>query len=154
MDNGILVHQQIRGLVDNGALQSNPAISPGQIQPSSLDLRLASRGYRVRSGFLPESATVAERLEQTTLYTFDLGDGAILEKGHCYVIPLLEHIPEPLPYTIRANPKSSTGRLDLFTRLLGDRCGRFEQLEPGYTGQLYLEVSPVRSPCGCARARA
>jgi len=146
MEHGILVHQQIRGLVAEGYLRSNPDIAPSQIQPSSLDLRLASRGYRVRSGFLPEHCTVAERLEDTTLYTFDLGDGAVLERGHCYVIPLLEHIEKPLPYTVRANPKSSTGRLDLFTRLLGDRCGRFEQLEPGYTGPLYLEVVPRSFP--------
>jgi dCTP deaminase len=143
---GILVYQQIRALVDAGRIHSNPRIAPAQIQPSSLDLRLATRGYRVRSGFLPETATVAERLEETTLYAFDLGDGAVLEKGHCYVIPLLEQIAEPLPYAIRANPKSSTGRLDLFTRLLADRTARFEQVGAGYTGPLYLEVVPRSFP--------
>lgn len=143
---GILVYQQIRKLVEAGHFRSNPAISPTQIQPASLDLRLATRGHRVRSGFLPETATVAERLEETTLYTFDLMDGAVLERGHCYVIPLLEWIDEPLPYTIRANPRSSTGRLDLFTRLLADRNGRFEQVRPGYTGPLYLEVVPRSFP--------
>ena len=143
---GILVYQQIRALIEEGALLSNPHIAPAQIQPASLDLRLATRGYRVRSGFLPETAAVAERLEETTLYTFDLTDGAILERGHCYVIPLLEHIDKPLPYQIRANPKSSTGRLDLFTRLLSDHNGRFEQVPPGYTGPLYLEIVPRSFP--------
>ena len=70
--NGILVYQQIRALIEEGFLVSNPSISPAQIQPSSLDLRLATRGYRVRSGFLPENCRVADRLEETTLYTFDL----------------------------------------------------------------------------------
>ncbi len=143
---GILVYQQIRTLIASGKLHSNPEIAPAQVQPSSLDLRLATRGYRVRSGFLPEHASVAERLEETTLYTFDLADGAVLEKGHCYVIPLLEQVVEPLPYAIRANPKSSTGRLDLFTRLLADRTARFEQVAPGYTGPLYLEVVPRSFP--------
>ena len=143
---GILVYQQIKALVEDGYLQSNPAIAPAQVQPASLDLRLATRGSRVRSGFLPESATVVDRLEETTLYSFDLTDGAILERGHCYVIPLLEHVVKPLPYAIRANPKSSTGRLDLFTRLLADHNGRFEQVQPGYTGPLYLEIEPRSFP--------
>lgn len=146
MSNGILVHQQIRALIEAGALVSTPAVAPAQIQPSSLDLRLATRGYRVRSGFLPETVRVADRLEDVTLYAFDLTDGAVLEKGHCYIVPLLESIAKPLPYLIRANPKSSTGRLDLFTRLLADRCGRFEQVPPGYTGQLYLEIVPRSFP--------
>jgi dCTP deaminase len=144
--NGILVYQQIRALIEEGFLVSNPSISPAQIQPSSLDLRLATRGYRVRSGFLPENCRVADRLEETTLYTFDLTDGAVLERGHCYVIPLLEQIAKPMPHVIRANPKSSTGRLDLFTRVMGDHCGRFERLPAGYTGPLYLEVVPRSFP--------
>jgi dCTP deaminase len=143
---GILVYQQIRDLIARGALASTPAIAPTQIQPSSLDLRLATRGYRVRSGFLPENVRVADRLEEMTLYAFDLADGAVLEKGHCYIVPLLERIAEPLPFLIRANPKSSTGRLDLFTRLLADHCGRFETVPPGYTGPLFLEIVPRSFP--------
>ena len=81
-----------------------------------------------------------------TLYTFDLADGAVLEKGHCYIVPLLERIEKPLPYLVRANPKSSTGRLDLFTRLLADKCGRFETVPPGYTGPLFLEIVPRSFP--------
>ncbi|MEE2887328.1 MAG: 2'-deoxycytidine 5'-triphosphate deaminase [Planctomycetota bacterium] len=142
----ILVYQQIRDLVEQGYLESNPEICPSQVQPSSLDLRLATRGYRVRSGFLPEHCMVADRLEETTLYAFDLTDGAILEKGHCYVIPLLETIAKPMEYEVRANPKSSTGRLDLFTRLLANNNGRFEQVPAGYTGQLFLEVVPRSFP--------
>ncbi|MGE3175144.1 MAG: 2'-deoxycytidine 5'-triphosphate deaminase [Planctomycetota bacterium] len=143
---GILVYQQIRALIESGALVSTPAIAPTQVQPSSLDLRLATRGYRVRSGFLPEHVRVADRLEEMTLYTFDLTDGAVLEKGHCYIVPLLERIEQPLPYLVRANPKSSTGRLDLFTRLLADRCGRFETVPAGYTGPLFLEIVPRSFP--------
>ncbi|MGC6486452.1 MAG: 2'-deoxycytidine 5'-triphosphate deaminase [Planctomycetota bacterium] len=146
MTDGILVHQQIRALIDSGALTSTPAIAPTQIQPASLDLRLSTRGFRVRSGFLPENCRVADRLEEMSLYAFDLTDGAVLEKGHCYIIPLLERIEQPLDYVVRANPKSSTGRLDLFTRVLADRCGRFETVPAGYTGPLYLEVVPRSFP--------
>jgi dCTP deaminase len=146
MTAGILVHQHIADLVRRGAIRSNPAIAPAQIQPASLDLRLATVGYRVRSGFLPERQTVAELLEEMTLYRFDLTDGAVLERGHCYVFPLLEQLVEPLPYQIRANPKSSTGRLDLFTRLLANHSGRFETAPPGYVGPLYLEVVPRSFP--------
>src|SRR5262245_11990563 len=143
---GILVYQQIRALIEAGALVSTPAIAPTQIQPSSLDLRLATRGYRVRSGFLPENVRVADRLEAMTLYAFDLTDGAVLEKGHCYIVPLLERTEKPLPCAARANPKSSTGRLDMFTRLLADRCGRFETVPQGYTGPLFLEIVPRSFP--------
>ncbi len=146
MADGILVHQHIKALAADGSLRSNPGIAPAQIQPASLDLRLATVGYRVRSGFLPEHSTVAQLLEENTLYRFDLTDGAVLEKGHCYVFPLLEQIARPLPYHVRANPKSSTGRLDLFTRLMADRCPRFESVAPGYTGPLYLEVVPRSFP--------
>src|SRR5687767_912323 len=146
VSDGILVYQQIKALIARGALSSTPAIAPTQIQPSSLDLRLATRGYRVRSGFLPENVRVADRLEEMTLYAFDLADGAVLEKGHCYIVPLLERVEQPLPYLIRANPKSSTGRLDLFTRLLADRCGRFETVPAGYTGPLFLEIVPRSFP--------
>jgi dCTP deaminase len=143
---GILVYQQISALIEEGYLRSNPQIAAGQIQPASLDLRLATRGYRVRSGFLPERCQVADLLEPMTLYTFDLMDGAVLERGHCYIIPLLERVERPLPYVIRANPKSSTGRLDLFTRVLADHNGRFEEVRAGYTGPLYLEVVPRSFP--------
>lgn len=146
MEAGILPHQGIVELIRSGALSSNPGIAPHQIQPASLDLRLATVGYRVRSGFLPERRPVADFLDEQTLYRFDLTDGAILERGHAYVLPLLEQVTTPLPYQIRANPKSSTGRLDLFTRLLADRSGRFEVAPPGYTGPLFLEVVPRSFP--------
>lgn len=146
MTDGILVHQQIKALIDSGAIASNPGIAPAQLQPASLDLRLATVGYRVQSGFLPERQSVAELLEEMTLYRFDLTDGAVLERGHCYVLPLLEQIRRPLPFTIRANPKSSTGRLDVFTRMLADHSGRFETAPPGYVGPLYLEVVPRSFP--------
>ena len=139
---GILVRQQIRALIDQGAVHASPAITEDQLQPASLDLRLGTRCHRVRTGFLPERVHVAERLDEVTLFTFDLTKGAILERGHCYVIPLLEALRLPTDVRAQSNPKSSTGRLDIFTRLLADRTDRFETAPAGYAGPLYLEVVP------------
>lgn len=146
MTGGILVHQQIQALVDAGVLTGNPGIARAQIQPASLDLRLATVGFRVRSGFLPERQSVADLLEEMTLYRFDLTDGAVLERGHCYILPLQETVARPIDGDLRANPKSSTGRLDIFTRLLADHSGRFEWAPRGYVGPLYLEVVPRSFP--------
>ncbi|MEO0479921.1 MAG: 2'-deoxycytidine 5'-triphosphate deaminase [Planctomycetota bacterium] len=145
---GILVRQQIRALIDEGALTTTDGsgIPDSQIQPASLDLRLGPVGYRVQAGFLPESATVEERIKEWQLYEVDLREGAVLEQGQVYVLPLLERIDRPLPYQVRANPKSSTGRLDLFTRLMADRSPRFETASPGYQGPLWLEVVPRSFP--------
>ncbi len=139
---GIFARQQIRQLVDEGALLAEPPIEERQLQPASLDLRLGTRCHRVRTGFLPEKCTVQERLDELTLFTFDLHEGAILERGHCYVVPLLESAKLPADVLAQSNPKSSTGRLDIFTRLLADRTDRFETLPAGYEGPLFLEVLP------------
>ncbi len=139
---GILVDSGIRNLIASGAIRAESGVDPSQVQPASLDLRLGSRCHRVRTGFLPERCTVAERLEELTLFTFDLKNGAILERGHCYIIPLLESLKLPEGIHAASNPKSSTGRLDVFTRLLADCTDRFETVPEGYEGPLYLEVVP------------
>ena len=142
MSEGILVRQQIRALVEEGAIRATPGVEDRQLQPASLDLRLGEVAYRVRTGFLPEKCTVQERLDEYGLFELDLTEGAILERGHCYVIPLLEELALPETIHAQSNPKSSTGRLDVFTRLLGDHVTRFESLPLGYRGRIYLEVVP------------
>ena len=139
---GILVLQQVRALIEQGVVRADPPVAAAQLQPASLDLRLGRRGYRIRTGFLPETVPVMTRVEELSLYDFDLTGGAVLEKGHCYLIPLLESLALPPELTVRSNPKSSTGRLDIFTRMLADRCPRFEATRPGYQGPLFLEVVP------------
>ncbi|HHI81179.1 MAG TPA: 2'-deoxycytidine 5'-triphosphate deaminase [Planctomycetes bacterium] len=139
---GILVRQQIQALLHQGAIRAGRDIEEAQIQPASLDLRLGTHCHRIRTGFLPERCTVAERLEELTLFRFELGEGAVLERGHCYLVPLLESLDLPADIQAQSNPKSSTGRLDIFTRLLADRTDRFETVRPGYSGPLYLEVVP------------
>jgi dCTP deaminase len=122
-------------------------IEDGQIQPASLDLRLGAVAWRVRASFLPgPNATVREKLESVALHEIDLSDGAVLETGCVYVAPLLESAELSFRVSGFANPKSSTGRLDVFTRLITDRAPSFDRIEPGYRGPLYAEISPRTFP--------
>ena len=126
-----------------GRLQALKDIEDAQIQPASLDLRLGAVAWRIRASFLPgPEATVKQRIDQLALHQIDLTKGAVFEAGCVYVVPLLESV--ALPYRVSgvANPKSSTGRLDVFTRLITDRAREFDRIEPGYEGPLYAEVSP------------
>lgn len=142
---GVLPRQDIRKLVHRKMIRSTSGeIAETQYQPASLDLRLGSRAYRVRASFLPgPRRTVAEALEGLAHESFSIDDGAILERGCVYVVELMESLSE-LPDTISAfaNPKSSTGRLDVFTRLIADRSGVFDAVAGGYSGKLYAEISP------------
>jgi len=122
-------------------------IEPSQIQPASVDLRLGAVAWRVRASFLPgPQATVREKLDSVALHEIDLTDGAVLETGCVYVVPLLESVELSFRVSGIANPKSSTGRLDVFTRLITDRAQAFDRLEPGYRGPLYAEISPRTFP--------
>lgn len=147
---GILPSQAIREMVENGDIVGallNP-IEPDQIQPASIDLRLGDFAYPVDTSFLPgKDLTVLEKLRRldpdTELFKLDLRAGNVLEKGRIYVIPLLESVNlRTSELTAFSNPKSSTGRLDILTRLLTDRATHFDQLEERYRGALYLEVAP------------
>ena len=142
---GVLPRQDIRALVARGMVRSPLAeLRDSQFQPASLDLRLGARAFRVRASFLPgPQRTVEQALADLTQDEVSLTEGAILEKNCVYVVELLESL-EGLPATISAfaNPKSSTGRLDVFTRLIADRAEAFDTVPGGYTGRLYAEISP------------
>lgn len=119
----------------------------GQVQPASVDLRLGSVAWRVRASFLPgPNATVVDKLAGNIMHEINLEDGAVLETGCVYVIPLLERAEFSNRVSGIANPKSSTGRLDVFTRLITDRAQSFDRIETGYHGPLYAEVSPRTFP--------
>jgi dCTP deaminase len=144
---GILPAHQIAGLVEAGHIQPASPLTNEQIQPASLDLRLGNVAYRVRASFLPgPSLTVADRLDFLKLHEFDLTDGAVLETGCVYIVPLMESLNLPEGLSAAANPKSSTGRLDIFTRVIADRAREFDSAPAGYKGPLYLEVSPRTFP--------
>ncbi|WP_342591926.1 2'-deoxycytidine 5'-triphosphate deaminase [Jiella sonneratiae] len=144
---GILPDRSIAALFETGAVSASRAREADQIQPASLDLRLGPVAYRVRASFLPGGRhSVAEKLQRFSLHEFGLEKGAVLETGCVYVVPLMERL--ALPKTVRAtaNPKSSTGRLDIFTRVLADNAQEFDKLPAGYRGPLYLEISPRTFP--------
>ncbi|MCC2113777.1 MAG: 2'-deoxycytidine 5'-triphosphate deaminase, partial [Hyphomicrobiales bacterium] len=118
-----------------------------QIQPASLDLRLGTTAYRVRASFLPgPERTVADRLGDLKLHEIDLSRGAVLETGCVYIVPLIESLALPEDVAASANPKSSTGRLDVFTRVIADGTHAFDQVPAGYCGPLYAEISPRTFP--------
>ncbi|MGR3546809.1 MAG: 2'-deoxycytidine 5'-triphosphate deaminase [Roseovarius sp.] len=140
---GVLSSQQIRAMIDAGTLSAAPAILPEQVQPASLDLRLGKVAYRVRASFLTGAGrTVTDRLAEFEMHRIDLSAGAVLEKGCVYVVPLMETLALPKGVQAVANAKSSTGRLDLLTRLITDGGVEFDRVSPGYTGPLYAEICP------------
>jgi dCTP deaminase len=146
-DKGILPDRMIATLIRMGAII--PAAEPDedQIQPASIDLRLGEVAFRVRASFLPgPDSTVAERIDELKLHEIPLGDGAVLETGCVYIVPLLESLALPPDIAGAANPKSSTGRLDVFTRVIADATRGFDRIGPGYHGPLYAEISPRTFP--------
>jgi len=143
MKNGVLSDRQIDGLRAQGAITATPPLSDGQIQPASLDLRLGNKAYRVRASFLAgKGQTVSDRLAQFTMHQIDLTDGAVLEKGCVYVVPLMESLNLPKGMTAAASAKSSIGRLDLLTRIITDDGVEFDRVPDGYSGPLYVEICP------------
>lgn len=140
---GILPAHVIRRYFEEGFLTTSQALDADQIQPASLDLRLGKIAYRVRASFLPGlENTVKDRLSDLSLHEISLEDGAVLETGCVYIIPLLEGLNLPDGIAAAANPKSSTGRLDIFTRVIADNAQEFDKVPDGYKGPLYAEISP------------
>jgi dCTP deaminase len=140
---GVIPDQGIRALIAAGEITSQVPWLEDQVQPASLDLRLGKFAYRVLASFLPGTArTVEDKLESITFHRMDLTKGAVLEAGCVYVVPLVEGLNLRDSVAAFANPKSSTGRLDVFTRLIADRSDTFDYVPPGYSGALYAEICP------------
>ena len=141
---GLLAHRKIRAMVQRKLILPQRPIDEAQYQPASLDLRLGPEAYRVRASFLPgRGRTVREHLATLNPERISLtGDGAVLEKGIVYIAPLLEWLDLRRSISGAANPKSSTGRLDIFTRLIVDGSEAFDAVPLGYRGPLYVEISP------------
>ena len=140
---GIFPTQTLRELIEEGAIKTTQPITPDLVQPASIDLRLGEFAWRVQASFLAgPDATVEEKVRAFEMHRIDLTGGAVLEKGCVYIVPLLESLDLPNDVSAFANPKSSTGRLDIFTRVISDRGTRFVLIRAGYTGPIYAEVSP------------
>jgi dCTP deaminase len=140
---GILPFQSINAMLREHEIWGKTEILPDQVQPASLDLRLGPTAWRVRASFLPGPGhTVADKIAELDAYPIDISAGAVLEKGCVYVVPLLESLNLKSGVTAFANPKSSTGRLDILTRLIADGSAGFDRLDKGYQGPLYVEIAP------------
>ncbi len=149
---GVLTDRDLRAAVSAGSIAASAPFRDEQFQPASLDLRLGSVAYQLRASFLPFRETVERRLndERTNndlvIDRLSLDGGATLQRGSVYLVPLLESLALPAVVRGRSNPKSTTGRLDVFTRVITDGTPRFDEVPPGYRGPLYLEVSPQSFP--------
>ncbi len=142
---GLLPVQHLRALIErDGEILAVRPIEPEQLQPASLDLRLGRMAYRVRASFLPgDHATVQAKIDQFAMHAFELGgEGTVLEKGCVYIVELMESLALGAQRSAIANPKSSIGRIDVFTRLITDYGVEFDRVRSGYTGPLYAEISP------------
>jgi dCTP deaminase len=140
---GILPARLIAEYCNKGLINPGRPLDGDQIQPASLDLRLGEWAYRVRASFLPgPKSTVEQRLQSLVLHRVNLSDGAVLETGCVYIVPLLESLKLPKGVSAAANPKSSTGRLDIFTRVIADYAQEFDKVPEAYEGPLYAEISP------------
>ena len=140
---GVLSGQEITQLINKNIISSDHKINKDLIQPASIDLRLGLKAWRVPASFLPGKGNlVSERLKNFAMHEISLVDGAVLECGCVYIVKLLEHVSLTDDLTGVANPKSSTGRLDVFTRLIVDGAQEFEDVPEGYSGPLYVEISP------------
>jgi dCTP deaminase len=144
---GILPSQALTRLIAEGAIHLAEPMAEAQLQPASLDLRLGAVAYRVRASFLPQPGSrVQTKLDDLALHTISLSQGAVLETGCVYIVPLLESLALPSTIEASANPKSSTGRLDVFTRVIADGVAAFDQIPAGYKGPLYAEICPQTFP--------
>ncbi|PWE49209.1 2'-deoxycytidine 5'-triphosphate deaminase [Thioclava sp. NG1] len=141
---GVLPDTKLQEMITRGEIAADPAIIPEQIQPASLDLRLGTVAYRLRASFLAgKGQKVSHRLHDFEMHRMALtDDGVVLEKGCVYLVPLMESLALPEGVTAVANAKSSTGRLDLLTRLITDDGTEFDRIPQGYSGPLYAEICP------------
>ena len=140
---GVLPSQAIKELIATGRISATPPVTDEQIQPASIDLRLGDIAHRVQASFLPgPKSTVEEKIRQSRMIRIDLTRATVFEKGCVYIVPLIESVNLPSDISGKANPKSTTGRLDIFTRLITDYGVEFEKVPAGYRGRLYAEIVP------------
>lgn len=142
---GVVNDAGIRRMVAQGQVKCPPTVA-GQVQPASLDLRLGHRAYRLMSSFLPGKADMDDRLADLSIHEFDLRDGMFLETDAVYMVELQESLALPEDVCGKANPKSSTGRLDVFVRLVAENAVEFDTVPSGYRGRLWLEIAPKTFP--------
>ena len=141
---GVFSDAMLEALFKSGGVSSERALDSDQIQPASLDLRLGKKAFRMRASFLPGKGNRVVDFfdDDLVMHEVDLSQGAVLETGCVYLAPLQETLNLPMDLSGAANPKSSTGRIDVFVRMVTDGADRFDAAPAGYRGPLYVEISP------------
>ena len=149
----LLVDREIASLLGTAIRvgRGAPSIVPAQAQPASIDLRLGASAWRIRAGFLPSAQSIGDRLAELALARIPLEGGAVLERGLAYLAEVEEELELSAELRARFNPRSTTGRCDVFTRVLCERHGRFDEAPKGYAGKLWIEISPLSFPVRVAR---
>ena len=143
-DTGVLPHQRLVEMVEFDGIDSIEPVEPDQIQPASLDLRLGRTAYQIKASFLPNTSKVTERIQELSVAkSISLANDTLLEKGSVYIVQLMEGVRLDKDTFGVANPKSSTGRLDVFTRLITTRAHRLIYFDKSYTGPLFIEIAPL-----------
>ncbi len=146
LSTGILPSQVIQSFVDNSTIISTVPIDPSQIQPASIDLRLGREAFQVGASFLPGRSTVEKKINELLIRKVSLDESAVFEPRSVFIVPLIESLRLPADVSGKANPKSTTGRLDIFTRLITQPGEEFERVPRNYSGLLYLEIVPRTFP--------
>lgn len=140
---GVLPSQALEQMIESGQIIPDTPVTEDQIQPASMDLRLGTKAYRVQAGFLPSNSTVEGKVDALKMHEIDLTESGVLERGAVYIIPLIESVDLPETISCVASPKSSTGRLDIMTRLIVDHSDSFDKVPAGHKGRMYVEVTPL-----------
>ena len=140
---GALTSEQIMSLYKYSSIKCVRPLMDNQIQPASIDLRLSKKCYEIDASFLPGNKTVLQKLVKFKKRELDLGDFKTLRKGKIYIIQIQEELNLPENISASANAKSSTGRLDILTRLISDNSSCFDRIKKGYKGKIFVEVAPI-----------
>ncbi|MBI29421.1 MAG: 2'-deoxycytidine 5'-triphosphate deaminase [Pelagibacteraceae bacterium] len=139
--NGALAYQNYKFLIENNIINSNNRIPDESIQPASIDLRLGNFAYRVSSSFLTINKTVEDRIKNFIIDKIDISQGHLFKKNQIYIVEVQESLNLDSKLSGKCNPKSSTGRLDILSRVISDYSSEYEVIKPGYKGKIYLEIT-------------
>ncbi len=137
---GALVYQDYLKLIKKNYI-INETIDQNQIQPASLDLSLSEECYEIKHSFLSHKTTVRRKLKDLIIKKINLNKEFIFKKDKTYIVKLNESLNLKNNIFGHCNPKSSTGRLDIFCRTIVDFAEEYEKIPNNYQGEIFLEIT-------------
>ena len=141
MNKGSLVHEDYNDLFKDNNINCNKYTS-SQIQPSSLDLTLSEECYEIEASFLSPNHNIRDKLNNIINKKIDLNEVYIFKKNITYIVRLNEKLNLKNDIFGKCNPKSSTGRLDIFCRAILNFSDEYEKIPLNYNGEIFLEITP------------